>query len=110
VGGTQERRVGDAGQRTAAIPVFEQSLPEDRLAETFNCQPLSFGGARQVGCGFLEGLQRHIGQVYAQFVDSFERLVQLAQRCECVGDETGAGNSIDSRHIEFGGDAGVGDR
>ena len=29
VGGAQKSWVGDAGQRTAAVPVFEQSLPKD---------------------------------------------------------------------------------
>jgi len=29
VGGAQKRRIGDAGQRTSAIPAFEQSLVEE---------------------------------------------------------------------------------
>ena len=58
--GAQARRVGDAGQRTAAVPVFQLSLAEHRLADAFDGKPLNFGGLRQVRSGLPGGVQRRI--------------------------------------------------
>jgi hypothetical protein len=43
VRGAQQGRVGDAGQRAAALPVIHQARAKNTLADPLHHQPFSFG-------------------------------------------------------------------
>jgi len=70
VRGAQERRIRDAGQRTATVPVFQQSLAEQSLSDTLDGESLNFGCLRQMCGGLLERVQGRIRKAHAQFVDA----------------------------------------
>src|SRR5579863_173031 len=49
VGGAQQSRIADAGDRAAASPVVDQGAAEDVLTDALDDEPLGLGGLRQAG-------------------------------------------------------------
>ena len=62
VAGAEEFGYVEAGNRTAAIPVFEQAAAEDVLADPLHDQSFGFRGAGQVRGFVLEGTEESVGE------------------------------------------------
>src|SRR5579883_380289 len=80
VRGAQQRPLGDAGERAAALPIVEQRVAEDVLPDTLHDEPLRLGRARQP-CGFrFEPGERRRRQADAEPVNAIERGIERRQR------------------------------
>ena len=99
MGGAQQRRIGDAGQRAPAIPVIHQGGAEHVLADALDHPALGLGGAGKI-CGLgLEAVERRLGQAHRQLVDAIQRGMQLLDRGEHEGRDARAGNGGDAGDV-----------
>ena len=89
--GPQQRRLGDAGERTTAAPVGHQGFAKHILADALDDQPLGFGRLRQAFDLRLKSFKRGFGQAYRKLVDAVERAVELRQNREAERRQPGPG-------------------
>ena len=55
VGGTEERGVADAGERTAALPVVHEAGAEDVLTDALDDESLGLGGFGEISRLLVKG-------------------------------------------------------
>ncbi len=109
VRGAEERGVIDVSQRAAAIPIFEQRIPENVLANADDGEPFGFSGPGQIRSEFAEDLKRCVGQANAELVGAVEGVVKAGQFREGVGRMAGCVGDFGAIERNFGNDARVRD-
>jgi len=72
VGGPQQLRIGDAGDRAAGSPTVHQRGAEDLLADVLDDEPLGLGRLRQTGGLRTKPGERGVGKADGELVDSVE--------------------------------------
>ena len=72
VGGPQQLRIGDAGDRAAGSPIVHQRGADDLLAHVLDDEPLGLGRLRQTGGLRTKPGERGVGKADGELVDSVE--------------------------------------
>ena len=107
VGGAEQGWVGDSGQRATGLPVVEQAVAEDVLADALDGEALDFGGPGESGGLMLEDVQRRIRQAGGELVEARQHGVESGERGEHVARQAGAGDIRGGWHLPFADNAGV---
>ena len=106
VRGAQQVWVRDSGQRATALPVGQQPISKDVLADALDDETLGFGGVRQVAGLVAEILERGFRKRACEGIDSWKYGVEFGERGETIAAKTGAGD-VGARMHQFLDNAGV---
>lgn len=101
---TEERGIGDAGERAAALPVVHEAGAENVLSDPLDDEPLDLGAFRELCCLVMEGFQRRVRKAGGKLVNTRQDRVEFCEIRDGVTDQAGPGE-FGGQEIHFSRDA-----